>query len=166
MVSKGQVSALLQTITDTQGQSHVLDNVVYSDGGTEGGSSGSGIFSIENGHAYWKGSLFGGPSSNYQISDYSHFASYYASLTPWLDNPYLVQISCLLDWAEAAYPGLFSPAKAITLFLSPYAYRYYGNTNAYLGVSLVDNHVYYLQPEGILLDEGDFPGWLAMAKCQ
>jgi len=73
---------------------------------------------------------------------------------------------CLFDWAETNYPSLFSPSGGNTGWFSPYYYRYYKNTNSYVGVSAVDNHVYYLGPDGALLDVGDLSGWLKTAGCQ
>lgn len=73
--------------------------------------------------------------------------------------------TCLMNWAEATYPSLFSPA-ASTQTLAPYTYRYYKNSNAYLGISSADNHVYYLGADGVLKDAGDLVGWLAKANCQ
>jgi hypothetical protein len=73
---------------------------------------------------------------------------------------------CLFDWAESFYPGLFSPRGAGTQTLAPYVYRYYAGTNAYVGVSSADNHVYYLGPDGVLLDVGDLSAWLPLARCQ
>lgn len=72
---------------------------------------------------------------------------------------------CLFDWAEASYPELFSPAGTETAFLSPYHYRFYSSTNAYLGVSDEDDHVYYLSPVGALMDLGDLNAWLDVAGC-
>lgn len=165
MVSEGIVTALLEPGYTQDGQRVVLDTINYSYGGVENGSSGSGLFSLENGHAYWKGTLTGGPAGNYQIAKYSDFASYYPNLKSFLDNPSLTQTGCLLNWAEVTYPELFSPAKAFTLVSLPYIYRYYRNTNTYVGISSKDNHVYYLDPDGVLQDEGSVPSKLAEAGC-
>lgn len=98
MVSKGRVTALQETVTDSgQGGTHILDEVQYVYGGTEGGSSGSGLFAVNGGTAYWKGSLFGGPDNDYQNSVYSHFAGYYEQIKPWLT-------SCALPWG-GSIPG-------------------------------------------------------------
>jgi hypothetical protein len=169
MVSMGNVTALLQTIQESDtGKTFLLNEVNYVVGGTEKGSSGSGLFSIANGSAYWKGTLVGGPDNNYQLAAYSNFNSYYPNIMPWLDNTNtLNNIECLLNWAENAYSNLFSPAGAISQFQSPYTYRYYKNTNAYVGVSSIDNHVYYLGPGGISPEDvGDLSGWLTTASCQ
>ena len=168
MVSLGSVAALLQTIQESDtGKSHLLNEVDYVVGGTEPGSSGSGLFSVANGSAYWKGTLVGGPENNYQLAFYSNFSSYYTSIKPWLDNTNILNnVECLLNWAENAYSNLFSPAGAISQFQSPYTYRYYRNTNSYVGVSSINNHVYYLGPDGVLQDVGDLSGWLTTALCQ
>jgi hypothetical protein len=73
---------------------------------------------------------------------------------------------CLFNWAETNYAVLFSPAGAATQTLPPYTYRYYKNTNAYVGVSSANNDVYYLGPDGNLRDVGNLSGWLTQAKCQ
>ena len=72
---------------------------------------------------------------------------------------------CLLDWAEHNYSNLFSPVGAKSQFQSPYTYRYYSQTNSYVGVSASNNHVYYLGPERVLVDVGDLYGWLKKASC-
>jgi hypothetical protein len=74
---------------------------------------------------------------------------------------------CLFNWAEGAYPELFAPAAASVTF-APYYYRHYSQTNAYLGTSSVDNHVYYLGPisNDALQDVGALSTWLATAGCQ
>jgi hypothetical protein len=88
-----------------------------------------------------------------------YWASLAADTTPDSQN-------CLFDWAETQYPNLFSPAGANTQFLAPYTYRYYKNTNAYIGISANDNHVYYLGATGGSKDAGILANWLNTAKCQ
>ncbi|MCX7088151.1 MAG: alkaline phosphatase D family protein [Methylococcales bacterium] len=73
-------------------------------------------------------------------------------------------LTCLLNWAESAYPKLFGAAGAVSQVQLPYTYRYYKNTDAYVGVSSVDNHVYYLAA-GVLQDVGALSGWLKTAGC-
>jgi len=75
-------------------------------------------------------------------------------------------IECLFNWAQTSYPSLFSPLVSGLQFFSPYNYRYYKDTNAYVGVSSANNHVYYLGPDGVLLDVGDLFPWLTTAGCQ
>ena len=72
---------------------------------------------------------------------------------------------CLFNWAEKNYPQLFSPAGAASQTLSPYYYRYYQNTNSYVGISSLDNHVYYLDPNGKLQDVGQLSTWLPEVGC-
>ena len=72
---------------------------------------------------------------------------------------------CLFNWAEKNYPQLFSPAGATSQTSVPYYYRYYQNTNSYLGISSDNNHVYYLGPDGVLQDVGQLSGWLSTAGC-
>ena len=78
----------------------------------------------------------------------------------------MTPIECLLTWAEKNYPALFAPAGSPTAAWSVYTYRYYPATNNYLGVSSIDNHVYYLGADGNLVDEGPLSDWLPKAGCQ
>ena len=73
---------------------------------------------------------------------------------------------CLFNWAEGNYPTLFSPAGATTTVGGIYTYRYYSATNAYVGVSSIDGHVYYLGPNGMMQDEGQLSYWSPQAGCQ
>lgn len=73
---------------------------------------------------------------------------------------------CLFNWAEKNYSGLFSPAGATSQTYSSYYYRYYPKTNAYLGVSSADDHLYYLSAaDGKLLDVGSLAGWVFTSNC-
>jgi len=74
--------------------------------------------------------------------------------------------ACLFNWAETAYANLFAPATSTAQVSAPYTYRYYPKTNSYLGVSSVDNHVYYLGPDGVIQDVGALSSWLVTSKCQ
>jgi hypothetical protein len=74
--------------------------------------------------------------------------------------------NCLLGWAERNFASLFSPAGGPTLFATPYQYRFYRNSGYYLGVSVEDHHVYYMDPKGVIRDAGEFFGWLNTAACQ
>jgi triacylglycerol lipase len=80
-------------------------------------------------------------------------------------EPSLNNIECLFNWAQTFYPSLFSPPVSGVQFFSPYTYRYYPGTNAYLGVSSADNHVHYLRPDGTLQDVGDLSVWLGTSGC-
>jgi len=252
MVSQGRVAGLLQTEQDaSQGGIHVLDIVNYAVGGTEPGSSGSGLFSLANGNAYWRGTLFGGPDNNYQTASYSHLNSYYNNLKPWLENAALpsptvsvtaapatinylgsatlnwssiyasacnattsdgwagpvatsgsqavspgatttytlycagsggsasqaVKVTvnppptrlteCLFAWAENQYPWLLAPAGIATQFTASYTFRYYWYSQAYVGISSANNHVYYGGPGGgVVQDIGTLASWLDTAACR
>lgn len=72
---------------------------------------------------------------------------------------------CLFGWAEKNYPALFAPAGVATAVTGVYAYRHYPATNSYLGVSTVNNRVYYLGADGQLQDEGPLSDWLPKAGC-
>src|SRR5665811_674241 len=67
----------------------------------------------------------------------------------------LTNIDCLFNWAQTFNPSLFSPPVPGLQFSSPYTYRYYPITDSYVGVSSVDNHVYYLGPGVPLQDAQD-----------
>ena len=76
-------------------------------------------------------------------------------------------IECFLAWAEGKYPDFLAPSGAATEISSFYSYRYYPATQAYLGVSSVDNHVYYMKAEnGLLQNEGPLSNWLPLSGCQ
>ena len=82
------------------------------------------------------------------------------------DSTPQTNIDCLFNWAQTFYPNLFSPPVSGVQFSSPYTYRYYPNTNAYVGVSSSDNHVYYLGPNDVSpVDEGPLSDWLAESGC-
>jgi hypothetical protein len=73
---------------------------------------------------------------------------------------------CLLNWAQTFYPSLFSPALQEVQFSDPYTYRYYPNTNSYVGVSSADNHFYYQGPIDLSpRDMGDLSVFLKESGC-
>ncbi len=75
-------------------------------------------------------------------------------------------IMCMMNWAQTFYPNLFSPPVSGVQFSSPYTYRYYPGTNAYVGVSSADNHVYYRGPDDASpRDMGDLSALLKEAGC-
>ena len=73
--------------------------------------------------------------------------------------------ACVFNWAERNYPALFTPTGGGMLNSGVYNYRYYPGTNSYLGVSVADNNVYYLGPDGQLLNEGPLSYWLPQSGC-
>ncbi len=75
-------------------------------------------------------------------------------------------IECLLNWAQAFHSDLFSPAVHEVQFSAPFTYRYYPNTNSYVGVSSADNHVYYQGPTDLSpKDIGDLSVFLQESGC-
>ena len=89
-----------------------------------------------------------------------------AQSTTQADTPASTDTECLFNWAQTFYPQLFSPAVTGLQLSSPYIYRYYATTNAYLGVSTTDNHVYYLPAnQAIPMDMGEFSFFLKEAGC-
>ena len=80
--------------------------------------------------------------------------------------PVLNASECLFNWAEKNYSNLFAPVGVVTSTWETYTYRHYTVTNAYLGVSNSDNHVYYMGPDGEMADQGPTSKWLPMAGCQ
>jgi len=85
MVSMGEVAALNVPAT-VDGHLYILNEAHYSQGGTEQGSSGSGLFSSDGTILQWRGTLTGGPAGDYQRSLYSPFSSYYVHIKPYLSS--------------------------------------------------------------------------------
>ena len=114
-----------------------------------------GVSSITN-HVYYQG-----PNGNSQdegpLSNWLSTAGCQASAAP---------TECLFNWAENNYPALFAPAGSPTVASGVYTYRHYLATKDYLGVSSIDNHVYYQGADGQLQDEGPLSYWLPVANCQ
>ena len=170
MIGRGTVKVLRKDTIDIENVPHILDGVMFNVGGTEGGSSGSGLFALAKGVAYWKGSLFGGSKTDYRDKSYTDFPSYYDNVKPWLENQISpavgAKVDCLLNWAEKTYPGLLSPAGSASQLSAPYLYRHYPATRAYLGFSSADNHLYYQGPDGKLQDQGNAIPLLSASSCQ
>jgi len=77
------------------------------------------------------------------------------------------QESCLYAWAETTYPGYLAPPQSASLSAPPYRYRYYPQSQAYLGISSDNSHLYYLGAltGNALLDLGFVADWQARAGC-
>ncbi|MBS4096473.1 MAG: hypothetical protein KGZ83_06505 [Sulfuricella sp.] len=75
---------------------------------------------------------------------------------------------CVFGWGERTYPELFSPSGAVSKALGPYYYRYYSQTNSYLGITTSDAHLIYLGllSGNALLDLGVLTTWQTQAGCQ
>ena len=80
--------------------------------------------------------------------------------------PTLTPVECLFNWAEKNYPNLFAPTGFPSAISTAYTYRNYSSTNAFIGVSSANNHVYYAGQDGNSQDEGPLSNWLYMAGCQ
>ncbi|UJP05905.1 MAG: trypsin-like peptidase domain-containing protein [Nitrosomonas sp.] len=166
MVSNGNVAALLQNHKSDEG-TRILDEVKFANGGAEGGSSGSGLFSIEGDNSYWKGTLYGGPPGDYQKNSYSHFDRYFSKISGWLKNtaptpPTTEQISCVFDeyWKSYRYEHAYNANY------QEYIYRFNQAYDFYLGVSYTNNHLYYMYGyDGRINDLGPFSDWLKKYGC-
>lgn len=79
----------------------------------------------------------------------------------------IAQADCLMNWGEASYPMLLSPAKPTSRSAAPFYYRYYAATNVYLGISSADQHLYYLPATqtSVPQDLGPAMTWVIQAKC-
>ena len=114
----------------------------------------------------WKKVAKGFTSDLRIISDkvYSIGAGASYSLTPPVIS--MDAKNCLFNWAEKTYPDYFSPALAGTQQTDDYAYRFYNDTNTYLGV-FQDKKVHMLEAdltEGIK-DVGYFEYFQHLAGC-
>jgi len=108
---------------------------------------------LVNGHAYrWAMTSFANSKESGQ-SAYLYFQ------TPTID----ATADCLFNWAERNLPSLLSP-PAISQSVGPYYFRYYSNTNAYLGTSSSDGHLYYVVAT-VPHDLGLASSWYSTASC-
>ncbi|MBG9389424.1 CAP domain-containing protein [Caenimonas aquaedulcis] len=71
---------------------------------------------------------------------------------------------CLFNWAEANYPGLFSPPSA-SQTIGAYYFRHYAATGFYLGVSSQDSNVYYLNGGSVPTSAGTRTYWFGQTGC-
>ena len=74
---------------------------------------------------------------------------------------------CLFNWAESNYAAYFVPRGTSSLISAPYYFRYYSQTNTYLGTSSDTNHLYYMGPmsANAILDLGAASTWYATSGC-
>ena len=75
--------------------------------------------------------------------------------------------NCLFNWAERTMPDLLWPAaNTQSTGRAPFnAYRYYSGSSSYLGISGLDQRVYF-QQGGQSFDLGPAAGWISTAGCQ
>ena len=103
----------------------------------------------------------------YQSGNANYNDAETASLTFSITNiMWSLATECLLNWAENSYPDLLAPAGSPTAVWNTYNYRHYSVSDSYVGVSTVNNHVYYMGPDGNLQDVGSLSDWLPKAGCQ
>jgi len=68
----------------------------------------------------------------------------------------------VFNWAEATYPQYLAPSLAASGTQSGYYYRYYPDTNSYVGSK--DGISYYMGPDGVIHDMGsESSNWLKAA---
>jgi len=84
MVSQGAVTGLNQTVKGNNDTNLAVNEILFSVGGAEIASSGSGLFTVVNGLPYWVGGLYGGPVNDYQLNYYSRFRDVFPKIQPWL----------------------------------------------------------------------------------
>ena len=71
-----------------------------------------------------------------------------------------------MNWVETNLPTLFAPTPATSQINASLTFRYYPQTNAYLGVSAADNHLYYLpMATANVLDVGDVTNFFGATGC-
>ena len=78
----------------------------------------------------------------------------------------VVSMECLFNTVEKFYPQSFSPAGAATQIGNGFYYRYYSQTNSYLGISSADNHLYTMLSNGVLRDMGASSAWFTISGCK
>ncbi len=100
-------------------------------------------------------------SSAIQTATYTGLRSPADNLASTLTNNDLTDDDRLFGWAEHKYPDLFSPVSKISLQGFGYYFRYYSQTNSYLGTK--DGKVYYLDPQGNILEVGAVSNYLPTA---
>jgi hypothetical protein len=126
MVSVGSITALDQPTTSADtGNTLVLNDVKYTYGGVEGGSSGSGVFRSAGSYLAWKGALFGGPGTNYQIAGYGPFEYFYSNVKQYLAPPPMPGSAAVTQFASRAtltplntVYGAFALTNATKLYIA------------------------------------------------
>lgn len=76
------------------------------------------------------------------------------------------EANCFFDWAEDHYPALLAPARPVSESATPYYYRRYGYTQTALGISALNQHLYFLDADKHLNDIGAGTSWLATSGCR
>lgn len=78
-----------------------------------------------------------------------------------------VNLDCFFNWAEKAYAPYLQPSGSRSQAIAEYSYRYYRNSNAYLGYSRNNKHLHYwpMDLKSGIIDIGEYSTWLARANC-
>lgn len=122
----------------------------------------------------WSSDLGQGGSFSYVFSNpgtYTYFCRFHPFMKGTinvLNQGAINQILCFFNWVEVNYFQFFAPMGNLNLLnFPPYTYRYYSQTDSYLAVSSVDNHIFYMfGSDGIIHDVGEFSNWLNTSGCQ
>ena len=81
-------------------------------------------------------------------------------------EPPTVQVDCVFDWAANTVPYLLAPSGGKSSSIGPYFYRAFTETHSYLGLSAIDQHVYFLGAGTPLVDLGPVAPWLVTSSCK
>lgn len=73
-------------------------------------------------------------------------------------------MTCVFNWGATNYSQLFPTVGSLTSYSAPYYYRRHATGN-YLGISTSDKKLYFLGPDGHLLELGDALNWRATTSC-
>lgn len=79
------------------------------------------------------------------------------------------QSDCLFNWAESNYAYLFAPPNKENMMYQGITYRYYPQTNSYLGANSVEGYVYVLASavqENSIVNVGPISYWANLAGCR
>lgn len=76
----------------------------------------------------------------------------------------LAEVDSLFAWAEINYPALFKPASQASQSALGYYYRYYPQSDSYLGFREDDQGIYYLPSKGSVTPVGSVMPFLAQAN--
>lgn len=106
MISIGAVTTLAAPV-NVDGKTYDLNVVQYEMGGVEGGSSGSGLFTISTNDLIWRGTLTGAGIEDYQQASYSDFSKYYPNIKQWIAGEPSVTSNPEIEKFYTKYPKFF-----------------------------------------------------------
>ena len=73
--------------------------------------------------------------------------------------------ACLFHWLERQFPAFVAPRAPATVATPAMDYRFYSQTQSYLGYDKQDQHLYYLSTPTGLIDLGAASAWTQQAAC-